>query len=389
MGSPFEIMAAGERETCDIAIEAAFNEIARLERLLSIHREDSEISRINRGEKSTDPDVQEILALSMKYKEITNGAFDIEYGGTINLGAIGKGYAMDKAVAILKRFGITRAKISCRSTIYGLGAPYGKIGWPISIEGREGCPLLLCNQAISTSSNAEQFGHIINPKMGSSVERVAPASVLSKSAAESDALSTAAFVSGIAPMFTRRAFLTKVASFVVGIGLMLISPPLGRSAVVYLTEEEALKKMFPDADRFDTKEIVLTADQQLHAEQIAGKRFNDSRFRYNIAAKGEGVMGYAFPIEMIGKERPITFLIGIAPDGSIFGVEVLVYRESQGSEIRYPRFMAQFLGKKKEDPLRMGQDIQSISGATLSSRGATYAVRKALALFDVITSNPG
>jgi len=383
MGSPFEMMAAGEKEICENAIEAAFNEIARLERLLSIYREDSEICKINRGYESLDPDVQEILALSKQYKEITHGAFDIQYRGSINLGAIGKGYAIDKAVAILKCFGITRAKISCRSTIYGLGSPYGKSGWPVTIDG-EGGTVLLYNQAISTSGNAEQFGHIINPQTGSSADGVISTSVLSQSAAQSDALSTAAFVSGVQGEITRRDFLTKVASFLIGIGLTFFLPRLGMAAVVYQTEEDALKKMFPDADRFDTKGIELTSDQMLQAEQISGKRFKDSHFQYSIATKEADIIGYGFLIEVIGKERPITLLIGITKEGAIISVEVLIYRESQGSEIRYPRFMAQFRGKKKEDPLRMGTDIQSISGATLSSRGVTYGVKKALALFDVV-----
>jgi Na+-translocating ferredoxin:NAD+ oxidoreductase RnfG subunit len=319
------------------------------------------------------------------------------------LGAIGKGYAIDKAVAILKDFGITCAKISCRSTIYGLGAPHGKAGWPVTIEGREASPILLYNQAISTSSNKEQFGHIINPVTGISIKESGVTSVLSHSAAASDAFSTAAFVrrgeKDFAPRsgwpvgaknlspprpVTRRGFLAKAASFILCIGLTFLFPRLGKTAVVYQTEDQALKKMMPDADRFDTKEITLTADQQLQAEQITGKRLSDSHLRYNMATKGADIIGYAFPIEVIGKERLITLLIGVTKEGTIIAVEVLIYRESQGSEIRYPCFMAQFLGKKKKDPLRMGDDIQSISGATLSSRGVTYGVKKALALFHVI-----
>lgn len=442
MGTPFEILAFGERETCENGIAAAFSEIERLERLLSIYREDSEISRMNRGETSLDPDVEEILALSAQYKEMTDGAFDIQFSrgtpacvpshqdnGPINLGAIGKGYAIDKAVLILRQRGITCAKVSCRSTIYGLGAPYGSLGWPVTIEspdGDKGFSILLCNQALSTSSQTEQCGHIKNPKTGGAASSSLLASVLCKSAARSDALSTAAFILGpeegirclerfkdtegvIFPIgmkhvpfatsgwsgrtlvgatrwvaLTRRAFLTRAASFLIGIGLTLFLPRWGRATVVYYTEEEALKKMFPDADHFETKEMTLTADQQLHAEKIAGRGFSDARFRYNLAVKSGDIIGYGFPIEVIGKERPITLLIGVTKEGKILSVEVLIYRESQGSEIRYPRFMAQFFGKTKENPLRMGEDIQSISGATLSSRGVTYGVRKALALFDIV-----
>jgi electron transport complex protein RnfG len=160
---------------------------------------------------------------------------------------------------------------------------------------------------------------------------------------------------------------------------------LGKTAVIYYTEDEALKKMMPDADRFETKEVALTTDQQLQAEQITGKKLSDAHVRYIIATKGQDIIGYGFPMEVIGKERPITLLIGITNEGAIIAVEVLIYRESQGSEIRYPRFMAQFKGKKKDDPLGMGSDIQSISGATLSSRGTAYGVKKALALFSVVS----
>jgi thiamine biosynthesis lipoprotein ApbE/Na+-translocating ferredoxin:NAD+ oxidoreductase RnfG subunit len=411
-------------------VEAAFREIARLEQLLSIYRADSEISKINRGILSDDPEILSLLAIAEKYTKITNGAFDIRCGafaavgkisGGLDLGAIGKGYAIDRAVNVLNYFGITRAKISCKSTIYGRGTPPGLTGWPVTIESpNEGASIsiTLCNQAISTSGNAEQFGHITNPKTKAPITAngIYSASVLAKMAAESDALSTALYVIGEKaerPLregfllfekmpdikaaiirddgqtvttsawpkgLSRRQFLTRAAIFLFAIAL----PSFSWGATVYLTEEEALAKMMPDADHFETKEMTLTAEQQKKAELLAGRSFSDPHFRYIVGKKGDHI-SYAFPIEVIGKVRPITLLIGIHPDGSINAIEVLIYRESQGSEVRYHLFLSQFKGKKKEDALRLGNDIQSISGATLSSRGVTYATRKALALFDAVT----
>ena len=74
-----------------------------------------------------------------------------------------------------------------------MGAPLGKLGWPVTGEGFS---VLLYNEAISTSGNEEQFGHIMNPKTGSSADGVIATSVVSQTAPESDALSTAAFVVG-------------------------------------------------------------------------------------------------------------------------------------------------------------------------------------------------
>ena len=248
---------------------------------------------------------------------------------------------------------------------------------------------------------------------------MASVSVTAPTAMEADALSTAGFVlgeaegrelfqrfSGVEGLFikedpernlsfhptsgwspsegsysqSRRRFLALLSSLFIG----LIVPFRAQAAVVYATEEEALRKMMPDADRFDTDEIDLSPDQLSRAQTSAGKGFREKRFRFRVGRKGEEAVGYAILLEVIGKERPITFLIGIEPNGVVKGAEVLIYRESEGSEIRHPRFMAQFLKKKMEDPLRAGQDIQIISGATLSSRAAAYAVRKALSIFEVV-----
>jgi Na+-translocating ferredoxin:NAD+ oxidoreductase RnfG subunit len=154
--------------------------------------------------------------------------------------------------------------------------------------------------------------------------------------------------------------------------------------VVYSTEEEALKKMMPEADHFDVEEVHLSPDQLSRAQELAGKAFREGDYRFTIGRKGTVGVAYALKLDAIGKERPITFLIGIEPSGEVRGIELLIYRESEGSDIRHPRFMKQFFKKKGEDPLRLGQDIQPISGATLSSRAATYAVRKALSIFEVV-----
>jgi Na+-translocating ferredoxin:NAD+ oxidoreductase RnfG subunit len=89
-------------------------------------------------------------------------------------------------------------------------------------------------------------------------------------------------------------------------------------------------------------------------------------------------------LNVVGKEQPITFLVAVGADGTVRGVEVLIYRESEGSEIRSGRFIRQFVGKTLAAPLKLGRDIEAISGATLSSRSTAYAVKKALALIEVV-----
>ena len=73
---------------------------------------------------------------------------------------------------------------------------------------------------------------------------------------------------------------------------------------------------------------------------------------------------------------PVTI---VSPSGGIRSVEILVYRESQGSEVQDPKFLKQFEGKVLADPIRPGKDIQNISGATLSVRSVSLGSRRALA----------
>lgn len=141
--------------------------------------------------------------------------------------------------------------------------------------------------------------------------------------------------------------------------------PAGAYAVNYLSPEQAAQLMFPDADRFDA--------QTLPAEP--GRRPLGLR----VARKAGAVLGYVVLDEVIGKVELISYAVGIATDGSVRQVEILAYRESHGGEIRLPAWRRQFIGKKAAAPLRVGDDIASISGATLSCTHVTDGVRRIVA----------
>jgi Na+-translocating ferredoxin:NAD+ oxidoreductase RnfG subunit len=85
-------------------------------------------------------------------------------------------------------------------------------------------------------------------------------------------------------------------------------------------------------------------------------------------------------VEEIGKHRPITFVVGIRPDGKVEDVAVMAYREAYGGEVRSQRFLAQYRGKGPRDDLRPYHEIKNVAGATLSVEAASRAVRKAQAL---------
>ena len=155
------------------------------------------------------------------------------------------------------------------------------------------------------------------------------------------------------------------------------------AAQVYLTPEQALSKLMPEAETVITEQKSLTPESAKQLEETLGKRVKDREYTFLIGMKQEKPTGYATILDMVGKERPITFMVVINPDGTVRAAEVLVYRESQGSEIRSTRFMRQFERKTIRSLLRPGRDIDVITGATLSSRSTAYVVKKALALVNL------
>ncbi len=129
-------------------------------------------------------------------------------------------------------------------------------------------------------------------------------------------------------------------------------------ATQYLTVEQAQRVLFPQADGFAP---AVLADRRAWS-----------------ASKGGARLGLVVVDEVIGKEELITYAVGIGTDGALRGLEILDYREPRGGEVRDPRWRSQFVGKRNGARLTLDDDIQNISGATLSCRHITEGVRRLL-----------
>jgi H+/Na+-translocating ferredoxin:NAD+ oxidoreductase subunit G len=154
------------------------------------------------------------------------------------------------------------------------------------------------------------------------------------------------------------------------------------SIEVYLTEAQALKLLFPKSQQVRTEELRLTPDQKARIQEKIGWKFPEESFRAFKAESNGKVDGYAVVQETIGKHRPITYIVGVTTDGKVSDVEILVYRESKGSEVRMKRFNSQYEGKTPLDPIRINKDIINITGATMSVRSVSAGVKRALVLVD-------
>jgi len=159
-------------------------------------------------------------------------------------------------------------------------------------------------------------------------------------------------------------------------------------AEVFLTEEEALKLMFPNSERIRKDVIRLTPEKKTEIEERIGWKFPEEVFEVYIGETGTKVDGYALIQNTIGKHKPMTYMVGVDHAGACMDVELLVFREARGSEVRTKRFNVQYEGKTVFDPVRINKDIINISGATMSVRSLSAGVKRALVLVDEFYLKP-
>jgi thiamine biosynthesis lipoprotein len=264
MGSTYTVALYGyDGDQLEAAVEAAFNEVRRLDRMLSNYRPESELSEVNRyaAERpvKVTPELFDLLSKCKEYSRESEGAFDITVGplmrvwgfykGTGKLpakeevaralkkvgyqkvildrenrtvrfaqpgvdldpGGIGKGYAVDRMVDILKENGITSALISAGgSSIYALGTPNENAkGWEVKIRDPKNArktieDIYLRDQSMSTSGSYEKFfeaegkiySHIMDPRTGFPAQGILSVSVITPTTLDSEAWTKPYFING-------------------------------------------------------------------------------------------------------------------------------------------------------------------------------------------------
>jgi thiamine biosynthesis lipoprotein len=210
------------------ALEAAFDEVARLERLLSTWIPESELSRVNReaaaGAVPVSPETFACVAAALAAAHRSGGAFDptLTAGGheavildpaartirfaraglSLDLGGIGKGFALDRAAAVLRARGAERAALNFGGQVLALDPPPGEAGWLVAVRdpaGPEGATIgcvEVARASVSTSGQYERPGHIVDPTSGRAAAGMLQATVVAPDATSADWLSTAVFVLG-------------------------------------------------------------------------------------------------------------------------------------------------------------------------------------------------
>lgn len=168
-------------------------------------------------------------------------------------------------------------------------------------------------------------------------------------------------------------------------------------AVRLLDEEKALKEMFPKADQVVAEEKELTNEEidalkELlggklnHITKIKGKKLRvNTDYDFHFAMKDGQKVGVAVIEKQPGKWGPVEFIVALdAATGKVANLAVMSYKERRGRPIARKNFLKQFLGLGSKARIKVKRDIRAISGATISSDCACFAVKKVIALYRVL-----
>jgi electron transport complex protein RnfG len=152
-----------------------------------------------------------------------------------------------------------------------------------------------------------------------------------------------------------------------------------------------LAEFFPNSERVTFRTYTLDAPHKARLAQRLGCRPAQLKDRYTIfvaTTKGK-IDGYAVIDDEMGQHMPITFATRLSPRAVVERLEIMVYRESRGDEVRDVRFRRQFEGKTAQDALRLNRDVDAVSGATISSASMAVGVHRAAVLVDELAVGLG
>jgi thiamine biosynthesis lipoprotein len=263
MGQPIKItLYAPDQRTANLAADAAYARIAELDATLSDYKPDSELSKLSATAGSgrampLSPDLWTVLAQSRKLAEQSGGAFDVTVGPYVrlwrrarrnkefpsgerleearravgyrklkldnaqhtaelvapgmrlDLGGIAAGYAVDQAMAEMRKQGVTRALIDASGDMLASEPPPGEAGWKIGIAPLDAAAppsryLRLSNAAVTTSGdafqhvvlNGKRYSHIVNPATGLGLIDQSSVTVIATDCITADGVATAVSVMG-------------------------------------------------------------------------------------------------------------------------------------------------------------------------------------------------
>ncbi len=169
-------------------------------------------------------------------------------------------------------------------------------------------------------------------------------------------------------------------AFVAFVALAAAAPA---AAKVFLTQEEALKLAFPGAV-VARRTAFLTEAEQKEAAALSGGPTPSALAVAYVATKDGGLAGTAYFDTHVVRTLAETLMVVVSPAGTIARIEILSFSEPE-EYLPREHWYAQFPGKALDDELSVKRGIRPVSGATLTARATTEAVRRVLAVHQVLS----
>jgi len=153
-------------------------------------------------------------------------------------------------------------------------------------------------------------------------------------------------------------------------------------ATVLITVEEAVAVAFKEVAT--TREtLFLTDDQISSVARAGGGELSGAMVTRYVAYDGDRLVGYAYLDTHRVRTLPETLMVVLDSEGAVRRVEVVVFREPL-EYIPRDAWYGQFEGERLSDELALKRDIRPVTGATLTARATTEAVRRVLAIHSVV-----
>lgn len=151
-------------------------------------------------------------------------------------------------------------------------------------------------------------------------------------------------------------------------------------ATEYLSVEQAQKALFPEAESFVLAPVLLTEEQRDAITEKSGIKQRWEKQDVWRAEKGGQLLGWFIVDNVVGKHEFITYAAALLPEGKVRGVEIMIFKETHGDQIREASWRKTLEGKTLADPFKLDKDVPNISGATLSCRNVMSGVKRLLVL---------
>ncbi|MES4890552.1 FAD:protein FMN transferase [Streptomyces sp. NPDC096012] len=210
MGTVFSFdVRGGETGAVRAALTTAVAGLHRADALFSTYREDSEVSRLARGELTVArcaPEVAEVLELAAEAERLSGGWFSARYRGSLDPTGIVKGWAAERAARLLAAVdGVRGVSVNGGGDVQMLGAPEPRRPWRVGVADplRTGGLAAVVSSAgaaelsVATSGTAERGAHIVDPRTGrSAVTDLVSVTVVGPRLTWVDCWATAAFAMG-------------------------------------------------------------------------------------------------------------------------------------------------------------------------------------------------